>query len=275
MALSLRLLPRALREPLALAYLWARASDTVADSGRMPREEREAWLEEIQGVLSGKTSRELRSRELPESFSPAERGLLDALPMLLAMMDESPDREELAALWGEILEGQLFDLRRLMPGSAPLDQDELERYCDLVAGSVGRCWTRLIARHAPRTLRSPLAEILPLASQYGKGLQLLNILRDRAADRVMGRHYLEEGAVEDHLEKADTWLGAGDRYLRALTPGRILTASALPLDLARATLPLVAVASPGARAKLPRSAVRRVLAAGALSLVLPRRADPV
>jgi farnesyl-diphosphate farnesyltransferase len=275
MALSLRLLPGPLREPLGLAYLLARASDTISDSGRMPREERVAWLEELRDAPSEKMSGESRPRKLPESFSPSEQGLLDVLPMLLARLVESPDRDELIGLWLEILEGQFFDLQRFAPGSPPLDSAELERYCDLVAGSVGRCWTRLIARHSPRTLRAPVAELLPLASEYGKGLQLLNILRDREADRAMGRHYLEEKEVSRQLELTCEWLGAGDRYLRALTPGRILMASALPLDLARATLPLVAVASPGARAKLPRSEVRRVLAAGALSLVLPRRADPV
>lgn len=275
MALSLRLLPGSLREPLGLAYLLARASDTIADSGKMPREERVAWLEEIRDALSERTSGELRPRKLPESFSPPEQGLLDALPGLFALLSESPDREELVVLWGEILEGQLFDLRRFTPASSPLDHGELERYCDLVAGSVGRCWTRLIARHAPGTLGVPAHELLQPASEYGRGLQLLNILRDRESDRVMGRHYVVEEKIAELLELNRAWLGAGERYLHALAPGRILMASALPLDLAKATLPLVVSAPPGTRAKLSRRAVRKALAAGLVSLVLSRRADPV
>jgi farnesyl-diphosphate farnesyltransferase len=156
-----------------------------------------------------------------------------------------------------------------------MDHSELELYCDLVAGSVGRCWTRLISRHAPSTLRVPVSELLSPATEYGKGLQLLNILRDRESDRVIGRHYVSEDDITGHLELVRKWLKGGDGYLRGLTPGRILMASALPLDLAKATLPLVAAAPPGSRARLSRSVVRRTLAAGTLSLVLPRRPDPV
>jgi farnesyl-diphosphate farnesyltransferase len=270
MALSLRLLPRPLREPLGLAYLLARASDTIADSGRMPREERATWLEEIRDSLAEKKF-DPQPRNHPEDLTSAELGLLDAFPSLFALLEKSPDREELIGLWCEILEGQLFDLRRFMPGSPSLDSIELERYCDLVAGSVGRCWTRLIARHAPGIVRAPVAELLPLASDYGKGLQLLNILRDREADRAMGRHYVVEENVPASLARAREWIAAGDRYLRSFTPGRILMASSLPLDLAMDTLPLIASASPGTRAKLSRPTVRKALAAGMLSLVLPRR----
>ena len=275
MDLSLRLLPRALRQPLGLAYLLARASDTIADSGLMPREERIAWLERMHAALTAEQIGTLFPAKIPEALSPAERGLMDSFPRLVALLKECSDREELVALWREILEGQLFDLRRFAPGSAPLDHAELERYCDLVAGSVGRCWTRLIARHAPDTLLTPPHELLPLASDYGKGLQLLNILRDREADHAIGRHYVVAAAVPRQLELTREWLAAGKRYLHSLASGRILMATALPLDLAMATLPLIAPAPEGTRAKLTRSAVRKTLAAGVRSLVLPRRPDPV
>lgn len=274
MELSLSLLPRSLREPLGLAYLLARASDTIADSGSMEAGDRIARLESIRCALDAESPGTLLAGKLPEALSPAERGLINALPRLFALLGESKDRVELAGLWHEILEGQLFDLRRLTPGSEPLAQAELERYCDLVAGSVGRSWTRLIARHAPVTLMAPLHGLLSPASDYGKGLQLLNILRDRAADRASGRRYIAEEDVPMQLGRARVWLNSGERYLSALRPGRILMASALPLDLAKATITLVASAPAVTRTKLPRSAVRRVLAAGMLYLVLPRRHDP-
>lgn len=274
MGLSLGLLPRTLREPLGLAYLLARASDTIADSGRMPGEARAEWLEQIRGSLAqGKY--DPQPRKHPEELTPAEHGLIDAIPRLFALLEASPDRKELIGLWSEILEGQLFDVCRFTPGSPPMDRAELDRYCNLVAGSVGRCWTRLIAQHSCRTLCAPVAELLPQASEYGKGLQLLNILRDRAADLIIGRRYVAEEETPEYLELTREWLASGERYLCALAPGRILMASSLPLDLARATLPLVASATPGERAKLPRHRVRMILATGILSLVLPRHSDPV
>lgn len=272
MALSLRLLPRPLREALGLAYLLARASDTIADSGTVFREARIAWLERL---AAGGPVDPAEGREFPrEGFTARERELLDALPGLTVMLASSGDRDELADLWRQILEAQILDLRRFTPGTPPLDRQELERYCDLVAGSVGRSWTRLIARHEPRILKASPEELLPLASDYGRGLQLLNILRDRWADRTAGRSYVTEENVQGLIRETERLLLSGARYCALLRPGRILTASALPLDLARATLPRVAAAGTSQRAKLSRTAVRWVLVRACTSLWLPRRADP-
>src|SRR5438552_17119582 len=40
--LSIRLLPKKLRDPVSLGYLLARASDTIADTTKIPRESRAA-----------------------------------------------------------------------------------------------------------------------------------------------------------------------------------------------------------------------------------------
>jgi len=267
MGLTLRLLPRPLREPLGLGYLLARASDTIADSGRVATEERIAWLE---GLASGERVQE-RSPTSLATFSPSERELLEALPGLLSMLGEHPDRTELRTLWRAILEGQRFDLRRFTSDAAPLDRRELEHYCDLVAGSVGRCWTRLIAKHAPRTLLAPVSDLLPLASAYGKGLQLVNILRDREADRSAGRFYVAEVGISEFLALAHEWLDAGEHYLSALRPGRILMATSLPLDLAPPTLAAVGCSPEKSRARITRGEVRAILLRNVASLCFPRR----
>ena len=274
MELSLRLLPRPLREPLGVAYLLARITDTVADAGTLPREDRIAWLEEMQRNLGAGVIPAPRP-PAPGGLSPEEEELFGFLPGLLELLASLPDREELILLWREILEAQLFDLRRFMPEAPPLERGELERYCDLVAGSVGRSWTRLIAAHSPDSLLIPVGELLPAATAYGKGLQLVNILRDRASDRLLGRRYVTEERVPELLALAREWLRAAESYLQGLRPGRILMASALPLDLARATLPLIAAAPSDVPAKLTRVRVRLILAAAVPSLWLPRRADPV
>jgi farnesyl-diphosphate farnesyltransferase len=269
MALSLQILPRDLREPLELAYLLARISDTVADEGDASAVERIVWLERFASCLESKSL----AQDPPSAtgFSSQEMELLAALPGILALLEKSPDREEIKALLREILEGQLFDLRRFSHGGPPLDRAELERYCDLVAGSVGRCWTRLIAGHAPGKLLLPAERLLPLAGDYGKGLQLVNILRDRWEDRVAGRNYLKEEEVPELLKLAAMWLRSGSSCCEGLRPGRILVATSLPLNLAQATLPLV---EGSLKAKLSRSTVRGILLRSLASLWLPRRADP-
>lgn len=270
MALSLRLLPTALREPLGLSYLLARASDTIADRGDLATRQRIQWLEAM--AAGGYPGRVEECDQL--GFNLAERDLLRSLPGLLLLLEQSPDRGEIRGLWQQILGGQLFDLRRFVSGCAPLERAELVDYCDRVAGCVGRSWTRLIERHQPRELRPPVEELLPLATGYGNGLQLLNILRDRESDRASGRPYIREEEVGELLALAVNWLDSGEQYLAAIRPGRILMASALPLDLARETLDLIGGRS-GPQARLTRRDVRRILVRSLRSLVLPRRHDPV
>ena len=57
--LSIRFLPRLLREPIALAYLLARATDTVADTTRVPGTVRIEVLKMFSDGILGKASREM------------------------------------------------------------------------------------------------------------------------------------------------------------------------------------------------------------------------
>src|SRR5437879_11786056 len=52
--LSIRLLPRALREPVALAYLLARPSDTIPDRHAAPAYKRIALLDRFARAIAGK-----------------------------------------------------------------------------------------------------------------------------------------------------------------------------------------------------------------------------
>jgi len=267
-ALTLDLLPRSLRDPLGVAYLLARASDTIADCAGIPAARRLA-------VLRGLALRMETGDPGPwpptagEGYSSTQEELIRALPLLLSALDGRADRGELLLLWRTILRGQMFDLERFVPGAEPLGREELEHYCDLVAGSVGVVWTRLIAMHALGTLRRPVPEMEALAAGYGRGLQLVNILRDRAEDRLLGRCYLGGVGFEEASAMARRGLSAGSDYVAALAPGRIRLASRLPLDLAIKTLAAVVGEPEAERVRLPRRQVHLTLARALPSLWLP------
>src|ERR1043166_384340 len=74
--LSLRFLPTALRDPLSLAYLLARATDTIADTAQPPVALRiEAlgqWAAAIQGTASIESLDELRNSFSREQSDDAE-----------------------------------------------------------------------------------------------------------------------------------------------------------------------------------------------------------
>jgi farnesyl-diphosphate farnesyltransferase len=233
-------LPGSVRPTLGLAYLLARASDSIADAASAPAALRGR-------LLSG----------LPESWGPmdegmlgsipdAEKDLLQSLPALLQMLDASPDREEVLDVWRTILSGQIFDLERFGPGASPLTLEEAVRYTGLVAGCVGKFWTRICFKHIPGYSREPFEAMCGLGFDFGCGLQWVNILRDRHADAAAGRVYVTEENFPEAMRIARGDLAAGGRYAAAVRPRRLRAACRLPLDLGIRTLDLVD-ASPQAR----------------------------
>lgn len=273
-ALTLRFLPRALREPLRLGYLLARASDTVADAVEIPREQRLKWLVKLQRILDSREALHLEPGFAAWEMDVSERGLIKVMPMLFIMLQQSADRAGLQKLWRTILKGQIFDLQRFRDNSPPLSHVELEEYCYLVAGSVGEAWTELISIHSPQTFLAPKEELKKMGVCYGKGLQLLNILRDQAADRELGRSYLRAEDVPVMMDLAAAWLGEGNDYCSALAPGRIRYATELPLRLAQKTLTVMRKRSSAVPVKISRATVYGVLLQTLPSLVLRSSWNP-
>lgn len=223
--LTLRLLPAPVREPVSLAYMLARLSDTLAD-----------------GVET-----------------PAESELVRRRSEVEAWLKKSPDKAAIMEVWHTIQEGQRFDERRFSKDAPPLTPQELDRYTYLVAGCVGEFWTKICAQKLPHFSERPDEEMAALGVRFGKGLQLVNILRDRQADAVRGRRYFTDGQMGELLREAREHLGAGAIYARSVKSRRLRAACALPLLLAEDTLRLVEQNPGAARVKVSRSRVRWLL----------------
>lgn len=267
-ALTLRLLPKSLREPLSLGYLLARASDTVADASGLPWQRRLELLTELKMNLDWDETIYWKPEFEVGEITESERKLMDFTPKLMALLEQSEDRAELLSLWRTILEGQIFDLQRFGDNVQPLGQAELKKYCYFVAGSVGETWTRLIARNSPQTLLASLDEMTKLGRSYGMGLQLLNIVRDRPVDRELGRVYVQEKDIPEMIKLTAAWLSEGKEYCARLHPGRIRYGSEIPLGLALKTLDRIRKSPSAVWVKIPRSAVYGVLLQTLPSLIL-------
>jgi len=276
--LTIQLLPRPLRRPVSLAYLLARATDTIADTAAIPAEIRLTNLRDLARVIAG----ELEFRAVEESLrdfaarqtDPKERLLIEKLRACFDALErmEPADRADIREVLKTIVQGQQLDLERFGQPNRPRGlrtSCELEEYTYLVAGCVGEFWTDLGFRHFPRfATRSP-NEMTRLGIEYGKGLQLINVLRDRAADLANGRDYLpsEElvGATIDDvfrrwLKEAEEQVAAGIEYSTCLTNWRIRYATALPALIGARTLALLRARGPSAaRVKVSRPEVRRIL----------------
>ena len=116
--LSIRFLPMQLREPIALAYLLARTTDTVADTAQIPTGVRMETLKLLSFGIQATTSRDVAA-ELVASFvtlqeNANERQLLESLPDYLACLErmEHADRNDIRVVLEKITRGQMLDLER-------------------------------------------------------------------------------------------------------------------------------------------------------------------
>lgn len=261
--LSIRLLPRALRGPVALGYLLARASDTIADAPGLAPEQRLQALTAFRRMAGGEVPVQFVSQV--SGATAEEQRLLDALPECMAWLGElSPqDRSDVRTVLDAITRGQQLDIERFGAATpehpaALATAGELDEYTYLVAGCVGEFWTKLGFRHLPGFASLPESQMLDLGRRYGMALQLINVLRDSDRDLALGRHYLPVGDSRDAwMARAQDALACGMRYAGALRHARVRVASALPALIGARTLALVRAHGPGA--KMPRSQVRAML----------------
>lgn len=261
--LSIRLLPAPLREPVALGYLLARASDTIADVAGLDQHDRLETLARFIRAVDGAAP--WLPMHLVGDASPEESALLDALPQCFEWLRRlaPDDREDVRTVLGQITHGQRLDVERFGEADAGhpwalANADELDEYTYLVAGCVGEFWTNLGFRHVPGFASLPQDEMLDLGRSYGMALQMINVLRDADLDLAIGRRYLPDGVTREMcMESAHAGLEDGMRYACALRHARVRVASALPALIGARTLALLR--TQGAGAKMPRSEVRALL----------------
>jgi farnesyl-diphosphate farnesyltransferase len=271
--LSMRFLPPAMRDPIAVGYLAARLSDTVADAPGLEQTRRLFWLAELEAVASGAQGSGQSLADMGAELAlllnhSGERTLVEAAGRLPDWLDElSPDlRGPVNQVFTTILQGQRWDLHAFQAGqwAGCEGGDDLLRYTYQVAGCVGEFWTEvgytsLGARFADLEEKETMMQ---QARFLGQALQLVNVLRDVGADLALGRCYLPaeelravgwDGASRPTAEVLkpafDHWLGVcrdfleeSQSYIRKLRDPRVIFCTRLPQILAHKTTDLLAQA---------------------------------
>lgn len=260
--LTISWLPQEMRAAVSVAYLLARAADCVADTAVAPLACRVEALRRLAAAVAGDSAalpelmQALRSRVVPEK--PAEVELLARFDEALRALHSLPaDQVELVRrVLATIVQGQLWDLSFFEEHSVVLSDEQTREYTYRVAGCVGRFWTRLgLAALGARFCDPSAADVMEEAGvRYGCGLQLVNILRDRAEDAARGRDYLCSDAAV-WADRAELYLRDGLDYSSRLRGFRLRFASMLPALLGIKTLAALRRAKPGRRVKISRAAV--------------------
>jgi farnesyl-diphosphate farnesyltransferase len=196
-AICIRLLPPDLEHPVLIAYLLCRIADTIEDTTSLSAAEKQRLLERFSDCIQ------------PAGADPA--------PLQEAFVSYKDDDEQLASQADAVLR----EFRRLSEPrqtairpwvlemcsgmadfvSSPNSDDagfvtsldtteDLDRYCYYVAGTVGHMLTALFAQVTPPIPDDDFERMKALATSFGLGLQLTNIIKDVADDRQRGHNYV-------------------------------------------------------------------------------------
>lgn len=174
-------LGRPRRDAIFAVYAFCRAVDNVVDEAepRLAAARLDDWRREIEAAFGGEPQRPL-TRQLAQ----------------VARQFELPKQFFL-----QVIEGVAMDLAPRRFETWP----DLARYCDLVAGAVGRLAVRIFGRSDLQADQ--------YAAALGTALQLTNILRDLGPDARLGRFYLP---LEDLRRFA-----VSEADVLGLSPGRV------------------------------------------------------
>ncbi|MGJ8644265.1 MAG: squalene/phytoene synthase family protein [Luteolibacter sp.] len=253
--LSLRLLPAPMRRGAAVGYLLARASDTIADSSTVSSDRRIALLDDFSAQIHGEADVVAWPDDVISGIEhEGEAELLRRHEEVLGALSslDVGEAKLVREVVGIIIGGQKLDLERFGDATADrvvtlCDDAALDDYTWRVAGCVGVFWTKLgYLTMGEGFSRQPEEELLAHAVEYGKGLQLVNILRDLPKDLNMGRCYLPVddsndrsslmAAFEQQRAIAEEKIAHGFSYSGKLRGKRLSLSSKLPAMIAKETL---------------------------------------
>jgi farnesyl-diphosphate farnesyltransferase len=293
--LTLRVLPSAVRDQIGLAYLLARTTDTVADTELVPTEQRLIALQRLGTRIAAQSGSPLDFGDLArQQGSPPEQVLLNRCEETFSLLQtlSEADARLVRNVLATITSGQELDLRRFGHASAAAPvalgtEEELDDYTWRVAGCVGEFWTRICRAHLfpNATLDEP--RLIEDGIRFGKGLQLVNILRDMAADLQRGRCYLPSPGLRNqglapgdlldpkrftelrplfcrYLDRAQTYLHSGWSYTNRLPWRcvRVRLACSWPILIGLDTIELLRQANPldpEQRVKVSRQRVKALI----------------
>jgi len=204
--LTLKVVPGDVRRPIGLAYLFARAADTIADTALIGRTDRLKYLELFrEAIREGKTGDLLAIKEVLAGRQQvaAERELLTRLDEGFSILHSlSPsDQAMIRDVVLTLTDGMAMDLATF-PGEdegrlvALQTRADLDRYTYYVAGCVGEFWTEIHMAHRPSLTGWDRETMRRRGVRFGKGLQMTNVLRDLPNDLRIGRCYLPKQELE-------------------------------------------------------------------------------
>ncbi|MDJ0534195.1 MAG: phytoene/squalene synthase family protein [Xenococcaceae cyanobacterium MO_207.B15] len=242
--IPISLLPKELQDTVASAYLCMRAIDEIEDHDLLDNQTK---IELLQKISFNLQSQEYQGNA--DNFADSLQPYSDILPEVTLRIGEW------ANLPSETISPRIWDATAAMADRmaywAKVNWNiqtlaDLDAYTFSVAGAVGLLLSDIWAWYdGTETNRS-------YGIGFGRGLQAVNIIRNRDEDLSRGADFFPDGwQSKDMQEYARSQLQLGKLYTDALPNSPALDFCRIPLALAFATLDAIALG----KAKLSRSEV--------------------
>ena len=224
--IPITILESTMKKAVASAYLCMRAIDEIEDHETLNSDIKQHLLREISKMLRGTFDKEAYAqlvKNYTDKLPPVSLRLGDWLDFCPA---ESLDKVKKST--SEMAEGMA---KWVGKNWQVRTREDLDEYTYYVAGLVGVMLSDLWKENAGiETSRE-------LAIGYGRGLQAVNILRNKEEDSERGVQFFPEGWTRaDMFIYAEDNLTKADEYLKSINHRRILLFCKLPLALAHKTL---------------------------------------
>ncbi|MEH7178057.1 phytoene/squalene synthase family protein [Neobacillus vireti] len=224
--IPISLLPSGLQEAVASAYLCMRAIDEIEDHHQLPLETKHNLLHSISDILK----KPFTNKEVMALFHPYDTLLPEVTLRLGDWINLCPPT---------IVEKMLDATSTMAKGMGDWalkewvihTEEDLNEYTFYVAGLVGVMLSDIWKWY------DDVETDKELAVAFGRGLQSVNILRNRAEDFERGVNFFPDGwELEDMFKYARRNLELADVYMEDIKPGPILNFCKIPIALAHGTL---------------------------------------
>ncbi|WP_172794317.1 squalene/phytoene synthase family protein [Psychrobacillus sp. FJAT-21963] len=215
-----------LKKAVASAYLCMRAIDEIEDHESLGHNEKQQLLLATSKMLLN----DFNPKEYEELVAPFNNILPEVSIRLGDWLEICPTDlvETVKAYTGEMAEGMAKWVGKNWQVKTKEDLDEYTYY---VAGLVGVMLSDLWKWNAD------IDTDRELAIAYGRGLQAVNILRNKEEDSERGVQFFPEGWTRaDMFDYAEGNLAMADKYIKSINRRSIVLFCKLPLALAHKTL---------------------------------------
>jgi farnesyl-diphosphate farnesyltransferase len=201
-ALTIPVLPSAVRRAVANGYLLCRIADTIEDDAAMGPDLKAHYAEWFIAAVEGSACGDALGAELAPLLAsqtpPPERELVAQTAGVLRITHSLPPRQQAAlARCVAIMSRGMADFQAQETRAGLATRKDMDNYCYFVAGVVGEMLTEVFCDSA-EDINAHRDALMPLSVSFGQALQMTNIIKDVWEDRARGACWMPRDVFARH-----------------------------------------------------------------------------